>query len=383
MFFGRQKKGAACLQGPESILIVRLSAIGDIVMASGVLPGLRQKFPQARIDWLVQEECAPLLAQTPELDKVLVWPRRRWEKAFKQVVGLEKQASQGVGGQVVQGGRISTLSEVWRGGRDLLGNLHSREYDLVLDLQGLWKSAAWAWLSRAKHRVGLDCTEGSGLVLQQQVVSPPGDKRIASEYKTLLSELFCIPEQDYALGIKVSETERSIVRGLLQDLGLVPKRFVLFCPFTTRPQKHWPQEKWLSLGLDLTRELGLPVLVLGGPGDREEISRWRKAVSFSLFGLAGQTSLLQSLVVVQEAALVVGVDTGLTHMAVLSKVPTIALFGATCPYLDPGHDRAKVLYQQRKCSPCKRNPGCRGKFYCMQALGVELVKGHCLQLVGG
>lgn len=329
-------------------------------MASGVLPKLRQAYGGARIDWLVQEECAGLLQAAPDLDHVVVWPRRSWEK------GLKRGRLAGVLGQA----------------RELVGRLRSADYDLVLDLQGLWKSGIWAWLSRGAWRVGLDSREGSGMVMSTVVKSTKGDKRIASEYKTLLESLPLVDAHGYALGLEPNGKDRAFVHRLLASHGVAPGRYFLLCPFTTRPQKHWVDARWVELGEVLYRRFRLPSVLAGGPGDRDKAGWMAGRFSTPVVNLAGRTSLSQGLALVQSAGLVIGVDTGLTHMGVMSPVPAMALFGSTCPYMQVDSDRALVLYDKQPCSPCKRNPTCGGEFKCMQALSVEAVLEGASRLLG-
>ncbi|MFZ0241201.1 MAG: glycosyltransferase family 9 protein, partial [Desulfobacterales bacterium] len=85
--------------------------------------------------------------------------------------------------------------------------------------------------------------------------------------------------------------------------------------------------------------------------------------------LTGKTTLGQAAALVEQAALVIGVDTGLTHLGTAFKRPTIALFGATCPYLSTVNRGTIVVYNRLTCSPCKRKPTCHGRYDCMQAIG--------------
>jgi heptosyltransferase-1 len=90
-----------------------------------------------------------------------------------------------------------------------------------------------------------------------------------------------------------------------------------------------------------------------------------------LVSLAGRTSLVQCAAIIDKAELLVGVDTGLTHLGIAMRTPTLALFGSTRPYLDTGFARAKVLYAALPCSPCKRRPTCDGRFDCMRQHTVD------------
>ena len=102
-----------------------------------------------------------------------------------------------------------------------------------------------------------------------------------------------------------------------------------------------------------------------------------------MVSLAGRTSLIQVAAVMQQAALVVGVDTGLTHLGIALRRPTLALFGSTRPYLDPDFEQARVLYEPMACSPCRRRPTCGGEFTCMRAHTPERVLEATRTILGG
>jgi len=334
---------------PRSILLIRLSAIGDIAMASGVASALRRAYPGARIDWLAQSEAAGLLKRCPGLDRVLAWPRQAWRENMK------KARLARTGGEL----------------RDLLRSLRLGDYDLVLDMQGLLKSGLLAALSGARRRIGLGSREGSAW-LMHEVVPASADERIASEYKDLLRYVR-VEARDYGLGLEPLEGDEQGARALLADHG-AGEGYAAVCPFTTRAQKHWPEEHWAELLPRLERDFDLTPVILGGPADKEAAERIRSRAGGRAVNLAGRTDLGQSLALVRGGDLVVGVDTGLTHMAVLSHRPTLALFGSTRPYLDPETERAEVLYSAHSCSPCRRRPVC-SDYPCMSAITPEWVLG--------
>ncbi|NDE34386.1 MAG: lipopolysaccharide heptosyltransferase, partial [Gammaproteobacteria bacterium] len=132
---------------PKRILIIRLSAIGDIIMASGLIPALRHLWPNATIAWLAEDAMADTLAQNPKLDRVHRIPRAAWRKMRKENDYL---------------GLIKSLLAMKR-------QLTNERYDLVLDLQGLLKSGIWAWASGAPYRIGLGSREGSQFLMTRVI----------------------------------------------------------------------------------------------------------------------------------------------------------------------------------------------------------------------
>ena len=131
-------------------------------------------------------------------------------------------------------------------------------------------------------------------------------------------------------GIVLSARNRESAAQKLKDAGIMPP-FIVLCPFTTRPQKHWIDTHWARLTQLLWRQSQMPVVLLGGPGDGIHSRRLQSLVPSPLFSLAGQTSLGESAAIVQDAALVIGVDTGLTHLCTVYFRPTVGVLGASCP----------------------------------------------------
>jgi heptosyltransferase-1 len=172
--------------------------------------------------------------------------------------------------------------------------------------------------------------------------------------------------------VVLSESDEQYARDLIEAEQL-EAGYVVICPFTTRPQKHWFEEQWIELIPRLQALHGVSVAMLGGPGDKEAADRFTDRLTAGLVNQVGVTSLRQAAALIKYSALLIGVDTGLTHMGIAFNRPTICLFGSTCPYLDTTHDNALVLYHKMDCSPCKRNPTCEGRFDCMRAISVDEV----------
>jgi len=336
---------------PHSILIIRLSAIGDVIMATPLIPTLKAAYPEARLAWLTEDTNAGLLQNNPRLDKLILWPRRRWRQ-------LRKERRYG---------------QLWHEFRALLRELRQERFDLVLDTQGLLKSGVWAFLSGGRTRIGLGSREGSQFLMSRTIVRNSGnadDLRISNEYLKLARELGLNPAR-FDMDIVASEQEHAKARTLLKDLG-VEGRFAVVCPFTTRPQKHWFNERWSELSLRLAAEQGFPVVMLGGPGNQPEAQAITDH-SPNLVNLVGQTSLGLCAAIIQQAGLLIGVDTGLTHLGIAMRTPTVAIFGSTCPYQDPGDGPVTILYKPLDCSPCERRPICSGRFDCMKQHTVDSV----------
>jgi heptosyltransferase-1 len=390
---------------------VRLSAIGDIVFASPVIVSARRAYPYARLAWLVQPECAPLLAHHPDLDEVIEWPLPHWRRLWKQ-------------------------RRFWRLITQVVGAvkmLRAQRFELAIDLQGLLKSALPVRLCGARERIGLGSREGSQRLMTDVIGRGPDSQRISSEYRHLATRLGW-PLEPFRMRVYPGSTAEDEAEALIAEYGL-STGYAVICPFTTRPQKHWIDERWVQLATAVHKTFGLPTLMLGGPADREaahriiagcgaaakraestdlclevrtteratagtevdadphpgadsgpstaaDDARAQRNESKMLVNLAGATSLLCAAALIGRARLLVGVDTGLSHMGIAFERPTVLLFGSTCPYTETGIANARVLYHRRDCSPCRRRPTCDGAFHCMRDIGVDEVVAALAALPG-
>ena len=343
------------MPAPQRILLIRLSAIGDVVMASPLVDVLRRAWPQAHIAWLIQPEPADIITAHRGLDEVIVWPRAQWTA-------------------LARAGRWWRLARAFASFAAMLRDQH---FDLVIDAQGLLKSAIWAWATRAPRRVGLNSREGSG-ALMTQVLRARADPRISAPYRQLAQGLGLDPGA-FPLRVVLEDADRQFAQRWIERNDAADGYAVL-CPFTTRPQKHWREARWAELAQRLEQELGLRAVLLGGPGDVAAAARIAPAGD-RLLNLAGQTGLRQCAALIEAATLSIGVDTGLTHMAIAFDVPGIALFGSTCPYRDAGRAHTVIVYKDLHCAPCRRRPTCDGAYTCLSSITVEEVMVHARRLV--
>jgi heptosyltransferase-1 len=328
----------------KRVLIVRTSAIGDVVFASPLAAAIKRTHPGAFIAWLVEPGIEALIAHDPNIDARILWPKAEWAQLWRD-------------------GRRMAL---WRRVRALRAELRAQGFDTALDLQGLFKSGVLAWLSGAPTRIGLGSREGSQW-LMTRVVPRGGDiARISSEYLHLAEQLG-LDVGDFMPALHVGAQADARARALLADHGLAPGGYAVFAAFTTRPQKHWFEDAWQALASRVQQETGLVPVLLGGPADAAAAARIAAGAP-GLIDLAGKTGLPEAAALVSRAGLLVGVDTGLTHMGIAFSVPTVALFGSTCPYTRTGRGNARVIWLGLACSPCRRRPTCGGAFTCLRGI---------------
>jgi heptosyltransferase-1 len=325
-----------------NILIVKLSAVGDVIHTLPSLAALRRCYPDADITWVVEEAAADLLAGHPDLDRVIVSGRKRWINELRR-------------GRV-----IAPLREIILFIRDL----RRRRYDLVIDFHGLLKSAVIVLLSGGKRKLGYDSQqELSGLFYNEKIPEDMG-KHAVDRYldfvrhvagKSGAACLAATPEFRIAIG----EKEKRRAEALLNEqaagysLGKDRPRFVAVNPVAFWETKLWEEEKFAGLCDRLREELGIGIVLTGG--ESAPLERICRKMRTKAVNLGGRTTLRELACIYREAALLVTTDSGPMHLAAAVGTPVVALFGPTDPArtgpCGPGH---RIIRKGLSCSPCFR-----------------------------
>ena len=334
---------------------MRLSARGDLVFASPLAGALRRRYPGAHIAWAAEERTAGVIRHNPHLDEVIVWERAAWKRMLRT-------------------GRWGALS---RAVADFFGALRDRRFDVAIDAQGLLRSGLLAFLSGAPVRIGLGSREGSRILMTDVVERGGESRKIGSEYAHLAAVLG-LDAATFTMEIPCGAAETAMADGVVREQGL-GAGFVAACPFTTRFYKHWFEDRWSSLIHRIRERAGLGVVLLGGPADRAAADRILNGVAAlppaypPVVDLVGGTTLGEASAVVSRCSVLVGVDTGLSHMAHAHGRPSVLVFGSNTPYLDPPGPAATILHSGRGCSPCRGKLACDGRIDCMDDISVGQV----------
>jgi lipopolysaccharide heptosyltransferase I len=333
------------LDGARRILVVKPSALGDVVHALPVAATLKRRYPAVRLDWLVEEAAAPVVTGHPAVAEVLVSGRPRW---LQQLRSPSRAAS--------------TLREV----AHFLGALRRRRYDAVLDLQGLLKSAVYVLAAAAPVRVGFaEGREGAPWVLTHRVVAPPQPVHAVRRYLALAAAVDAgEPVLDFSIAVEPGD--RAAAQAALAGL---PRPRVVLHPGARWRTKLWDTEAWRRLAAGLVAD-GAGVVVTGS---REDGALAEEIVSgVGARSAAGRLSLKGLAALLAEADLVVTVDSGPMHMAAAAGAPILALFGPTDPARTGPFGPAAVLRRELPCSPClSRRCHVAPRHRCMRELTSE------------
>jgi heptosyltransferase I len=337
--------------GNERLLIVKMSSIGDVVQALPVAAALRRKYPEAFLAWAVQPAAQEALTGNPHLNEVLV-------------VGGE---------QALTGARaVPPLSSPLK----LRKALHSFHFDLALDLQGLLKSAAVAYLSGAKKRLGYDSFHEGTRLCYTQLIPKRTDIHAVDSYLDFAAALDA-PREPVAFTLVASDEDRRRVDELLTG----PGRWAAIIPGARWESKLWPAERFAAVATALQQAFGLTSVIIGAAGDAALAARIMSATPAPLLDLTGKTTLKQAAEVFRRCVVTIGNDTGPLYLSSAVGTPTVAVFGPTDarrlgPY-GPGH--AKVVAQV-DCTPC-RNRQCQ-HLRCMESITPEQVMMAVRRLLG-
>lgn len=280
------------------ILLVKTSSMGDIIHNLPLVHDLTRHFPQAEIDWVCEENFAEIPALHPAIRNIIPVAIRRWRKhllcrATWQEISRFRQAVQ------------------------------QTDYDYVLDTQGLVKSALITRMARGQ-KIGYSAAcarEPLASRFYNQTFTVDPQSHAADRYRALAAQAF-------------SYTPDSLI-----DYGLQPpsielpwqtnNRYVVLLTATSRDEKLWPLADWVALGRHLNRLGFACILPWGNTAEEQRCRDLASQLDNAL--VAPRLSLTEAARLLAHARLVVGVDTGLVHLATAMHTPTVAIYVASSP----------------------------------------------------
>lgn len=328
----------------KKILIVKLSAIGDVIHALPVAHALKQEYPKARITWVVEKPAYDLLTNNPDIDEIIIFDKPK----FKSLAGL--------------------LANGYQFAREL----KAHKFDLAIDLQGLFKSAAISYLSGAPKRlVYCNARELSHLV-GERICGDHEQGHVVDRYLDVARYLGCkINEVQFPIHFTESEIKKTTA--IANHAGFkLENPYIVLAPGTNWPSKCWSPTQFAQLADKLYDHNIIPVII-GGPNDNRLAQEIIDNTQVPPVDLTGKTSMKQLAYIIKNAQVFVGGDTGPMHLAVAVSTPAVAMFGPTTPERNgPYGENNKVLLSPRLCCGCWKRQCPQGKD-CLEDIEVNEV----------
>lgn len=337
------------MRGFDRILLIKPSSLGDIIHALPVLDGLRTRFPVATIDWLIGTAFAPLLAGHPLISNLIPFDRRRY-------------------GRMAKSARAST---------DFLrfaSDLRRRRYELVIDLQGLFRSGFLAWCTRAPVRIGFrDAREAARIFYTHRIRPPKGDIH-AVDKNYLIANPLGFGEHPIHFPLNLSsqvfeDVERKFFN---QDARSDQPRLVI-APGARWETKLWPADRFAKTINQLTALMPCCCILVGGKDEAELCQAVAHQCNHQPINLCGQTTLPELSAVIARADAVLCHDSAVAHLATAFDRALICLTGPTNPRrTGPYGHLDDVLRLDIPCSPCyfRKLSQCPHDHGCMRELQV-------------
>ena len=339
--------------GDHHILILRLSAVGDVVRTLPAVKALKSHLPFSSITWIVEEPSRTLLESQPEINEVMLFPRRRWSEEMKSIRGMWK-----------------TIREL----REFILFLRRKHFDVVLDFHGILKSGLLSFLSGSPCRIGFDrrsSKEGNFLFSNIKVSLP---QRRVSRFKknyTLLKGMG-LEVQSFNPQLYIPEEDRNYVESFFDKLSNPFKRPLIAIHAGTSPKtlyKRWMPDQYARLADRLVGELNATVIFTWGPGELTWVKGIQKEMREPSI-LGPQThSFIQLGELYRHCDLYIGGDTGPMHIASFIGIPVVVIYGPTDPIINKPIGIHQEVRREVGCNPC-RNRTCK-ELACLKAITVD------------
>lgn len=322
---------------PQRILIVKPSALGDVVTALPVLRGLRRTFPQARISWLVNTSCAPILQGQGSLDEILLFERRLLGGLWRSAAALKALLA-------------------------LRARLRAGQFDWVIDLQGLFRSGFLAASTRAPLRAGFaDAREGATFFYNRRIqvsASHTVDRNIE------LARQLDVDARPEDMTLEVAEAARQFADGFCRQHGLTRGGFLVAVPSTRWRTKAYPGRHWRSVVATLAGESR--IVLAGTKDDAPAAAAMAEGLAPAVINQVGQTNIQQMVGLIAASGGVICNDSAAKFIAPAVGVDCVTLIGPTRVANTGPYGRGHAILSPVPCQGCLRR-ACR-HITCMELI---------------
>ncbi len=330
----------------KSVLVVKLSAIGDVIHALPVSYAIKETYPEAKVTWVVEPPAYDILKDNPYIDNIIVFEKKK----FKSMRGFLKN--------------YGPFTKI----------LNADKYDASLDLQGLFKSAAIAWSAKAPIRLGTCNMREMSHKVSRPVVGPNANGHIVERYLDVVRELGCQVNK-VVFPMEISQRDQQAAEGAMQQAGIrMENPYVVLAVGANWPNKRWPTRYYAKLSDWLYDRKIIPVIIGGGMLDSTLAGEIDAEAEIPPIILVGKTTLKQLAHVIKNAKAVVGGDTGPVHLAAGLGVPTVMVMGPTDANRNgPYGQLENAIEANRPCKYCWKR-ACPKGLECLSVIHPEAVE---------
>jgi lipopolysaccharide heptosyltransferase I len=366
----------------ERILLIKPSAVGDVVHTLPVLAKLRARYPAARIDWVLTPAIAELIGHHPALSNVVLFDRFAFARCW----------------------RSESTARFVR----LLAHLRRTRYELVIDLHGQLRSAVLTLASGAAVRIGFDrphprprapsdrrlvpnayqhgwtgAREGAWLSYTHRIPIPRSDVHAVDRY-LWLGPILGLDEGPPEFHVPIPPQAAARIKALLEEHALHSPALAVLVPGTIWPTKHWHVEGFAGVARHL-RDNGWAVALAGTAAERQPCQAVA-ALAPGVVDLSGQTTLSELAALLARAALCVTNDSGSMHLATALGRRVVSVFGPTDPlWIGPYRRPEAVVRANVGCAPCylRQLRACPHQHACMRHVSSAMVIEHIHRVLNG
>ena len=291
---------------PGHILIIKPSALGDIVLAMPALSSLRESFPDSHITWLVRKEFAPLLENNNHLNDIILFDRTLLGKWYYCP------------------GAFAALVR-------FIARLRKPKFDLVIDLQGLFRTALFTWLTKSKKRFGMKTSREFAHLFYTHRISPPSDTRHVVDYYNAVVAAAGAKKIKTDFDLTCPPDAENEIKSLLTAQNIKPRKYAVFVPGSAHISKCWPVENFARLAEKIAEEFQLPIVAVGTGREKPLVNQIKSTARTPVVDFTGTTDIPKLIALLKNAKVVVSNDTGPGHIAAAMDVPLVMIFGPTNP----------------------------------------------------
>ena len=337
----------------KNIMVVKLSAIGDVIHALPVSYALKETFPEARVTWVVEPPAYELLTDNPYIDEIILFEKKK----FKSL-----------------GGFLTNFGPFKR-------RLQQNQYDAALDLQGLFKSAAIAYLSKAPVRLGTCNMRECSDKVSRPVIGPHAHGHIVERYLDAARELGCRVDK-VVFPMNVTARDEDLAARIMQQAGAdMANPYVVLAVGANWPNKRWPTKYFAALSDWLYSQKLIPVVIGGGVLDASLAAEIEAAAEIPPVNLVGRTSLKQLAHIIRHARLTLGGDTGPVHLSAGIGTKTVMVMGPTDANRNgPYGQLDNAIEADWDCKYCWKRACPKGR-ECLARISVDQVKDKIMRVL--